>query len=190
MYLRRLIRTPLLALGTVAALAFAGPAAAGPAAALAAPAGMTSTLAPGLATPSLVTVTKLTQAQAASRLSAAGVTWSSSGNCTNRQISSCTSFEQINEATVQGVITLRNASGCAIHITGGTEVGHASGTYSHYNGYKVDISHNSCIDGYIHTAFTRISNRGDGYPQWRAGSGNIYCDEGSHWDITYYSCGC
>ena len=135
-------------------------------------------------------VTKLTQSQAASQLSAAGVTWSSSGNCTTRSNSTCTSFEQINQSTVSGVITLKHASGCAINITGGTEVGHASGTYSHYNGYKVDIAHNSCIDGYIHNAFTRIGNRGDGYPQWEAASGNIYCDEGSHWDITYYTCGC
>ena len=135
-------------------------------------------------------VTKLTQSQAASQLSAAGVTWSSSGHCTTRSNSTCTSFEQINQSTVSGVITLKHASGCAINITGGTEVGHASGTYSHYNGYKVDIAHNSCIDGYIHNAFSRIGNRGDGYPQWEAASGNIYCDEGSHWDITYYTCGC
>lgn len=135
-------------------------------------------------------VTKLTQAQAASQLSAAGVTWSSSGHCTTRSNSTCTSFDQINQSTVSGVITLKHASGCAINITGGTEVGHASGTYSHYNGYKVDISHNSCIDGYIHSAFTKIGNRGDGYPQWKAASGNIYCDEGTHWDITYYTCGC
>ena len=135
-------------------------------------------------------VTKLTQSQAASQLRSAGVTWSSSGNCTDRYNSTCTSFEQINQSTVSGVITLKHASGCAINITGGTETGHASGTYSHWNGYKVDISHNSCIDGYIHNAFTRIGNRGDGYPQWQAASGNIYCDEGTHWDITYYTCGC
>ena len=88
------------------------------------------------------------------------------------------------------MITLKKAGGCAINITGGTETGHASGTYSHWNGYKVDVSHNSCIDGYIHNNFSRIGNRGDGYPQWQAASGNIYCDEGTHWDITYYSCGC
>ena len=88
--------------------------------------------------------------------------------------------------TVDTIITLKHASGCAINITGGTEVGHASGTYSHYNGYKVDISHNSCIDGYIKNDFTYIGYRGDGYPQWKAASGNLYCDEGNHWDITVY----
>jgi hypothetical protein len=135
-------------------------------------------------------VTKLTQAQAASQLSSAGITWSSSGNCTDRYNSTCTSFEQINQSTVSGAITLHRSSGCAVNITGGTEVGHASGTYSHWNGYKIDITHHTCIDGYIHTYFTRIANRGDGYPQWQAASGNIYCDEGTHWDITYYTCGC
>ncbi|MFB9684466.1 hypothetical protein [Amycolatopsis plumensis] len=136
------------------------------------------------------TVTKLTQAQAASQLSAAGVTHSSSGGCTTRSNSTCTSYEQINQSTVTGVITLKRASGCAINITGGTEVGHASGTCSHYNGYKVDISHNSCIDAYIKNSFGYAGLRGDGYPQWKAASGNLYCDEGNHWDITYYTCGC
>ncbi|MGA8117612.1 MAG: hypothetical protein WCA46_28575 [Actinocatenispora sp.] len=132
---------------------------------------------------------KLSQAQAASQLSAAGITWSSSGGCTDRSNSHCTSFDQVNQATVSGIITLRNASGCGINITGGTEVGHADGTYSHYNGYKLDVAHNSCLDGYVHGTFGQIGNRGDGYPQWQSGSGNIYCDEGSHWDITFYNCG-
>ncbi|MEP7020234.1 MAG: hypothetical protein ABI808_06255 [Pseudonocardiales bacterium] len=135
-------------------------------------------------------VTKLSQSAAASQLSSAGITWSSSGGCTTRSNSTCTSFEQINQSTVSGAITLKRASGCSINITGGTEVGHASGTYSHYNGYKIDITHRSCIDNYIHSAFTYIGLRGDGARQWRAGSGNIYADEGSHWDITYYTCGC
>ncbi|MEU4524242.1 hypothetical protein AB0F52_36670 [Amycolatopsis sp. NPDC024027] len=137
-----------------------------------------------------VEVTKLTQAQAASQLSAAGVTHSSSGGCTSRSNSTCTSYEQINQSTVSGVITLKRASGCAVNITGGTETGHASGTYSHWNGYKVDIAHNSCIDAYIKNTFAYAGVRGDGYPQWQAASGNLYCDEGNHWDITYYTCGC
>jgi len=63
-------------------------------------------------------------------------------------------------------------------------LGHAS--CSHYNGYRVDISHNSCIDGTIHNSFTYIGYRGDGYPHWEAASGNLSCDEGNHWDITAY----
>ncbi|MFF1868863.1 hypothetical protein [Streptomyces sp. CB03911] len=129
---------------------------------------------------------KVSQATAASQFRNAGITWSSSGNCTTRSNSTCTSFEQINSGTVSTIITLKQSSGCAINITGGTEVGHASGTYSHYNGYKVDVSRNSCIDGYVQNSFTYIGYRGDGYPQWKAASGNLYCNEGNHWDITVY----
>ncbi|MFJ2866048.1 hypothetical protein [Kitasatospora sp. NPDC087314] len=130
--------------------------------------------------------TKLSQSAAAGQFSSAGITWSSSGGCTTRSNSTCTSFDQINSGTVSAIITLKQASGCAINITGGTEVGHASGTYSHYNGYKVDIARSSCIDGYIQNSFTYIGLRGDGYPQWKAASGNLYCNEGSHWDILIY----
>jgi hypothetical protein len=75
------------------------------------------------------------------------------------------------------VITLKNAAGVSsLVITGGTETGHATGgTYTHGNGYKVDVRHSTQLDNYIKTAFTKIANRGDGYPQWRAASGNIYC---------------
>lgn len=134
-------------------------------------------------------VTKISQSSAASQLSAYGITWSSSGNCTNRYDSSCTSFEQINQETVSGAITLKRASGCSMNITGGTETGHASGTYSHWNGYKIDISKYTCVGNYIKNTFTYIGLRGDGAPQWKSASGNIYADEGSHWDITYYNCG-
>ena len=134
--------------------------------------------------------TKLSQSAAASQLSNAGVTWSSSGGCTTRSNSTCTSFSEINQSTVSGAITLKNASGCAINITGGTEVGHASGTYSHYNGYKVDVAKRTCLDNYIHNTFAHIGDRGDGAAQWQAGSGNLYADEGSHWDITFFTCGC
>jgi hypothetical protein len=134
-------------------------------------------------------LTKMTHSQAAAIFRAAGITWSSTGNCSDWNVSTCTSFTNINDSTVYGVRTLKQASGCAVNITGGTEVGHAGGTYSHRNGYKVDISKYTCVGNYIHNNFTRIADRGDGALQWRAASGNIYADEGSHWDITYYNCG-
>ena len=129
---------------------------------------------------------KLTHAQAASRLRAANITWSSSGGCSNRYNRTCTSFEQINSGTIDGIITLKRASGCAINITGGTEVGHAGGTYSHWNGYKVDITPNACISNYITRNFTYIGRRGDGAAMYRSAAGNIYARESSHWDILYY----
>ncbi|MGM1060587.1 hypothetical protein [Saccharothrix sp. Mg75] len=129
-------------------------------------------------------VTKLTHADAASRFSAAGITWSSSGGCSDRNNPTCTSFSQINLTTVQGGITLKRASGCALRITGGTETGHASGTYSHWNGYKLDFALSTCISNYVRGTFTSIGGN-----KWRSGSGNIYFLESNHWDVTYYNCG-
>lgn len=131
-----------------------------------------------------IQVTKLTHAQATSRFRAAGITWSSSGNCSNRNNSTCTSFDQINLTTVQGAETLKRACGCALNITGGTETGHASGTFSHWNGYKLDYSPFSGVSNYITGNFTSIGGN-----QWRSGSGNIYFRESNHWDVTYFNCG-
>ncbi|MCC5480348.1 hypothetical protein [Streptomyces barringtoniae] len=150
-------------------------------------------VAPGVAVVGTATdafaVTKISQATAESMFRQVGITWSSSGNCTDRNNPTCTSFEQLNLATAQGAQTLKRASGCALNITGGTETGHASGTYSHWNGYKLDYSKYTCVTSYIKNNFTYIGLRGDGYPQWRSASGNIYADEGSHWDALYYNCG-
>lgn len=129
---------------------------------------------------------KLSQAQAASLIRAAGISVSSSGGCTNRNNSTCTSFEQINDTTINGIITLKRASGCAMTITGGTETGHSSGTYSHWNGYKVDISFSTCIGNYIVNNFTYQGKRGDGAPLYKSAAGNLYAKESTHWDITYF----
>ncbi len=140
--------------------------------------------------PSAVAVTKLSHSDAANRLRGAGISWTSSGGCSDRNNPTCTSFEQINLTTVQGAITLKGATGCALTITGGTETGHASGTYSHWNGYKLDFSPTSCLSNYITGTFTNIGPRpGDGAQQYKSGSGNIYARESNHWDVTYYNCG-
>lgn len=150
-------------------------------------------VAPGVAVVGTATdafaVTKISQATAESMFRQVGITWSSSGNCTDRYNSTCTSFEQLNLATAQGAQTLKRASGCALNITGGTETGHASGTYSHWNGYKLDYSKNTCVTSYIKNNFSYIGLRGDGYPMWQSASGNVYADEGTHWDALYYNCG-
>ncbi|WP_447007385.1 hypothetical protein ACRAKI_13350 [Saccharothrix isguenensis] len=139
---------------------------------------------PAADTPITALVTKLTHAQAASRFNAAGITWSSSGNCSNRYNSTCTSFDQLNLTSAQGAETLKRATGCALHITGGTETGHASGTYSHWNGYKLDFRLSTCLDNYVRGTFAYIGGN-----KWRSGSGNIYYLESNHWDVTYYNCG-
>ncbi|MBB4796036.1 MULTISPECIES: hypothetical protein [Streptomyces] len=133
--------------------------------------------------------TKMTQAQAESMFRSAGITWSSSGGCTNRNVSTCTSFDQLNLTTAQGAVTLKNSSGCALNITGGTETGHASGTYSHWNGYKLDFGKVTCLTNYIKAYFSYSGLRSDGYQMWTSGAGNVYTDEGNHWDVVYYNCG-
>ncbi|RSS78915.1 hypothetical protein [Streptomyces sp. WAC06614] len=135
------------------------------------------------------TVTKISHATATSMFRQVGITWSSSGGCSDRNNPTCTSFDQLNLATAQGAQTLKRASGCALNITGGTETGHAGGTYSHWNGYKLDFAKGSCLTTYVKNTFTYIGLRGDGAPQWRSGSGNVYADEGNHWDVVYYNCG-
>ncbi|MFF0226116.1 hypothetical protein [Streptomyces sp. NPDC004629] len=134
-------------------------------------------------------VTKISHATATSMFGSSGITWSSSGNCSDRNNPTCTSFEQLNLATAQGAQTLKGSSGCALNITGGTETGHASGTYSHWNGYKLDYAKSTCLTNYVKGNFTYIGLRGDGAPQYQSGAGNIYADEGNHWDVLYYNCG-
>jgi hypothetical protein len=131
----------------------------------------------------------VTQSYAEGVFRANGITWSSSGGCTTRSNSTCTSFDGLRQASVDGAVTLKRSSGCALNITGGTEVGHASGTYSHYNGYKLDFTHYTCLTNYVHNNFSYIGLRGDGAPQYRSGAGNVYADEGNHWDVTFYNCG-
>jgi peptidoglycan hydrolase-like protein with peptidoglycan-binding domain len=123
----------------------------------------------------------LSHATARSRLSAAGIGVSSSGGCSNRCATNCTALKGIRPATISGIINFKSVSGCSITVTGGTETGHASGTYSHWNGYKVDISMSSCVSNYIRSHFTYIGGN-----KYRDGSGNIYYYEVNHWDITYY----
>ncbi|MDQ3404174.1 MAG: hypothetical protein M3548_12375 [Actinomycetota bacterium] len=150
----------------------------------AAPTGSDPVFTPSSETPVSIQVTKLTHSQATTRFRNAGITWSSSGNCSNRYNSTCTSFDQLNLTSAQGAETLKRATGCGLNITGGTETGHASGTYSHWNGYKLDFSLSSCLSNYIRGTFTYIGGN-----KWQSGSGNIYYLESNHWDVTYYNCG-
>ncbi|WP_338675033.1 hypothetical protein V1460_20095 [Streptomyces sp. SCSIO 30461] len=128
---------------------------------------------------------KYDQATAAALLKEAGITWTSSGNCNDRDTTTCTSFDQINKTTVNGIIGFKNLSKCGITITGGTEKGHASGTYSHWNGYKVDIRPNTCVDDWIKKNMKYDGKRSDGAPMYKSVAGNVYAKESSHWDILY-----
>lgn len=61
---------------------------------------------------------KLSHADANARLEAGGVYLWSSSVCTE-PVSGCTSYEGINEATVNGALTLKASCGCDVIVTGG-----------------------------------------------------------------------
>ncbi|WP_100300219.1 hypothetical protein [Streptomyces aculeolatus] len=181
------VRSALTALALVAGASVS--VAAAPAQAAAVPAAPAAAAPAAAASPAAPLVTKISHSQATSMFRSSGITWSSSGGCSDRNNSTCTSFEQLNLASAQGAQTLKSASGCALNITGGTETGHAGGTYSHWNGYKLDFSLSTCVNNYVTGNFAYIGQRGDGAAMYQSGSGNIYAREGNHWDVTYYNCG-
>lgn len=120
------------------------------------------------------------------RLNENGVTLRSSGNCTDRNNRRCTSVDSIRQETVDGLIAFRDAVGVDLVMTGGTEVGHEAGQYSHWNGYKVDISLNPTVNQYIENNFTHVGQRSDGAELYRDANGNEFAREGNHWDITFH----
>ncbi|MEV0754706.1 hypothetical protein [Streptosporangium sp. NPDC050280] len=130
---------------------------------------------------------RLQQTDAKRLLREAGLTWFSSGKCANRNGPHCTSLEAVRSATVSSAIELKRRSGCPLVVTGGTEVGHAPGPYSHYEGYKLDIKPNACINRYITKNYPLQGVRGDGarlYGQ-SATSGPLFAREADHWDILF-----
>ncbi|MEN9389958.1 MAG: hypothetical protein RLZZ283_58, partial [Candidatus Parcubacteria bacterium] len=97
-------------------------------------------------TPTTPPAGRMTDADARAKLTAAGVNIESSGNCSDRGNSTCTSLEGIPAATVDKIVAMKKACGCDITITGGTEVGHLS----HRPGQpRVDIRYSKETADYI-----------------------------------------
>lgn len=100
------------------------------------------------------------------------------------------SLQGIQQSTVDGMIQLHKACGCEFTITSGTDGSHAGGDYSHSSGYKVDLrtSDNNSLNSYIDHNFSGpVSVIWGGVPsqQYKDGCGNLYTNEGDHWDIGY-----
>lgn len=133
---------------------------------------------------------RIHHSSAMAQLQGAGITVDSSlgsAGVGQDRVGDKTSLEQIRSLTITRVIDLRQASGCAVTITGGSETWtHSSGTISHHTGYKVDVRKTTCVTTYITSHFTQIATRSDGAAQYQSSSG-VYADEGDHWDIYYTS---
>ncbi|MEZ7126034.1 hypothetical protein ACBR40_11900 [Nonomuraea sp. AD125B] len=128
---------------------------------------------------------RMSHATADGWLKTAGLRTKSTGNCTSKHHHHCTSLDKVRTGTVAQIIQLKQESHCPILVTGGTEDGHAPGQFSHGNGYKLDIGHNSCIDQYITKNYQRSGVRGDGARLYRSPSGTTFANESDHWDILF-----
>lgn len=130
------------------------------------------------------------------RFAAAGVSINNAP-CTGSSGSGCTNVAGMQEAAVQEIIALANAcgNGCVV-ITGGTEPGHAPGTYSHANGYKVDLRTTDALNNFIKGKMRQVGTRTGNEPgpiYWDScgnpaqKSGNQYVFASDHWDNTIYA---
>lgn len=95
-----------------------------------------------------------------------------------------TSLYNINKATVDEAIRIKKACGCAVTVTGGTESGHQTGTYSHSSGYKIDLDDSPGLNNYITSNYKYAGRRsGDNAYIYNAPNGAVYYKEGDHWDV-------
>ncbi|MDL4816626.1 hypothetical protein [Actinomadura opuntiae] len=134
--------------------------------------------------PDLPKSVRLRQEFATGLLRASGIGWRSTGNCSDRNRTTCTSFDGLRWGTLKGLLDFRAASGCPITVTGGTERGHSGGPRSHAAGYKLDIATGRCVDAAIRR-YPYQGVRGDGARLYRSPDGTLFAREKDHWDITF-----
>jgi hypothetical protein len=131
----------------------------------------------------------LSEQEAKNRLAQAGITVNKNpcpaGVDYHSVSGGCTSLEGVKPFTIDGVIRFRQECGCSVEVTGGTELGHASGTASHASGNKLDIHPNTCIDQCIRQSFKTVGFR-DGFQVYQSSEGNLFVREGDHWDATFF----
>lgn len=104
----------------------------------------------------------------------------------------CTNVGGMLASTVNQVIAIKRACGnsCSVQVTGGTEPGHASGSFSHGTGYKVDLHPTDELDTFIESVMLRGGVRGGGEPGpifLDSCKQNQYVRADDHWDITVYA---
>jgi hypothetical protein len=96
------------------------------------------------------------------------------------------SVEGMRDTTVSAVVNLKTGCpSCDIRIASGTDGSHAAGTYSHANGYKVDLQQNAGTNAYIQSIATdtgRIRST-DGARLYQGSDGVEYWKENTIWDL-------
>ncbi len=101
----------------------------------------------------------------------------------------CTSLDGMKQSTLDAVVAFKDAcvqynAGCAVKITGGSELGHATGVASHATGDKVDIAATPIVTSFIRSTYTPAGTRPDGAALYKSSNGIIFADEGNHIDTT------
>ncbi len=128
----------------------------------------------------------LNEDQARNQLSSVGI--GVKNTCSSGQSSGCVNLNGILQPTLNEVGILAAGIGSNnVFVTAGTEgcgTVHSVGTYSHCNGYKIDLRLNTNLNNYITQNFKKISDRTtDGATQYVAPSGAVYALESDHWDV-------
>jgi hypothetical protein len=114
-------------------------------------------------------------------------------------VSKGVSFTDTKEYVLSSVIDFQKACAaregtCTININDADRSGTTKYTYSHANGWKLDLNRNPAITNFIENN-TRFAykgiRKGDGARVYvDQQTGNYYANEGSHWDVAYcqYQC--
>lgn len=125
--------------------------------------------------------------QAKQKLADAGITISSTGNCSDKSDSRCTSLDGVRQSTIDGVISFKQECNCAVNVSGGTETEHSTiGACTHGNGCKLDISPNTKLSNYVQHSYQFI---GKCFPAasacYKSPTGQIWARESNHWDVAF-----
>lgn len=123
----------------------------------------------------------LSEANARQKLAAAGISVNKAA-CSTSTATNCTNVGGVQQNVIDQVIAIKKDCNCTIIVTGGSEAGHAGGSYSHGAGYKIDIGLNSAVNTYL-GGLIRADYRGSD-PRYLDRCGNEYVRESNHWDIT------
>lgn len=109
-----------------------------------------------------------------------GVQVVSSGNCSDPSRPECTSLDGLDQAAIDGLIRAKDACGCNLVVTAGTETGHET----HGMGKAiVDIDNNPGTDAYV---YSQINTSNPSLNTWYTGEdGTFYFYEGDHWHVCY-----
>ncbi|CAF1289667.1 unnamed protein product [Didymodactylos carnosus] len=128
----------------------------------------------------------MSHADALTEVQSVGINLYSTGRCFDRQNPVCTSLEQIRCTVIQCIKQFKQQSKCPLIITGGTEVGNASGIYAHDNGHKLNVRLTKCIYKYITKNLEENGVRAnDGAEEFKDKHGNLYIKAYNRWDMIF-----